>query len=66
MIFGIVFFAGICYTECNQACRDTGAEKGAYCFMMKKILGMILAVMMLILPACAAFADEIPSTKGVL
>ena len=32
--------------------------------MMKKILGMILAVMMLVLPACAAFADEIPEPEG--
>ncbi len=32
--------------------------------MMKKILGIILAVMMLVLPACAAFADEIPEPEG--
>ena len=32
--------------------------------MMKKILGIILAAMMLVLPACAAFADEIPEPEG--
>ena len=32
--------------------------------MMKKILGILLAAMMLVLPACAAFADEIPEPEG--